>query len=68
MAKKNKEERIVEEVVENVEPSKPKKEYNGDLRGFKTFEEMVNYPNTEEFKKLDAGCQAEYKNWLKNIL
>ena len=43
-----------------------KPEYNGDLRGFKTFEEMVNYPNTDEFKKLDIGCQAEYKDWLKN--
>lgn len=53
-------ENIVDEIV------KEAKDYCGDLRGFKTYEEMVNYPNTEEFKKLDIGCQAEYKDWLKN--
>ncbi len=53
-------ENIVDEIV------KEAKDYCGDLRGFKTYEEMVNYPNTEEFKKLDIGCQVEYKNWLKN--
>lgn len=50
------------------EEIKQKKEYTGDLRGFKTLEEAVNYPNTEEFKKLDIGCKTEYSNWLKNIL
>lgn len=66
MAKKKKEipaEEIKEEIVE-----KPKKEYHGDLRGFKTLEDAVNYPNTDAFKKLDIGCQTEYSNWLKNIL
>lgn len=68
MTKKNKEELPVEEVVKEVEAPKPKKEYNGDLRGFKTLEEAINYPNTPEFKKLDIGCKTEYTNWLKNIL
>lgn len=59
---------IKEELPEEVE-AKPKKEYTGDLRGFKTLEEAINYPNTEAFKKLDRGCQTEYSNWLKeNIL
>lgn len=45
-----------------------KKKYEGDLRGFKTYEEAINYPNTDTFSKLDKGCQTEYKNWLKNIM
>lgn len=45
-----------------------KPEYTGDLRGFKTLEEAINYPNTPEFEKLDVGCKTEYTNWLKNIL
>ena len=45
-----------------------KKKYTGDLRGFKTYEEAINYPNTDAFSKLDKGCQTEYKNWLKNIM
>ena len=45
-----------------------KKKYEGDLRGFKTYEEAINYPNTDAFSKLDKGCQTEYKNWLKNIM
>lgn len=45
-----------------------KKKYEGDLRGFKTYEEAINYPNTDAFSKLDMGCQTEYKNWLKNIM
>lgn len=50
-------------------PTKPnKKKYEGDLRGFKTYEEAINYPNTDAFSKLDKGCQTEYKNWLKNIM
>ena len=50
-------------------PTKPnKKKYTGDLRGFKTYEEAINYPNTDAFSKLDKGCQTEYKNWLKNIM
>lgn len=50
------------------EPKKNKKKYEGDLRGFKTYDEAVNYPETKEFAKLDKGCQAEYKNWLKTIM
>lgn len=64
-------EEVVNEIVEEAkeEGFEPKKEYHGDLRGFKTLEEAVNYPNTEAFKKLDIGCQKEYSNWLKeNIL
>ena len=60
--KENKEKLPIEE------PKKPKKEYTGDMRGFKTYEEMVNYPNTPEFKKLDIGCRTEYTNWLKKVL
>ena len=45
-----------------------KNKYTGDLRGFKTYEEAINYPNTDAFSKLDKGCQTEYKNWLKNIM
>ena len=60
MAKK--EEKIIEEPVEEV-----KKEYTGDLRGFKTLEEAVNYVDTPEFERLDIGCRTEYKNWLKSI-
>lgn len=55
-------ENIVDEIV------KEAKDYKGDLRGFKTLEEAVNYPNTDEFKRLDIGCRTEYSNWLKNIL
>lgn len=43
------------------------KNYKGDLRGFKTLKEAVNYPYTKEFSNLDKGCQEEYKNWLKTI-
>lgn len=55
-------ENVVNEILEEA------KDYNGDLRGFKTLEEAVNYPNTPEFEKLDIGCKTEYTNWLKNIL
>ena len=58
---------VAEEIVENL--GKKTKNYQGDLRGFKTLEEAINYPNTEAFKKLDVGCRTEYTNWLKeNIL
>lgn len=62
-----------EEIINNekekiVNKLPKKKDYNGDLRGFKTLEEAINYPNTDEFKKLDIGCRTEYSNWLKNIL
>ena len=64
-----KKEEINDTIVETVE-EKPivKKEYKGDLRGFKTLEQAINYPNTDEFKRLDIGCRTEYSNWLKNIL
>lgn len=56
-------ENVVDEIITEA------KDYNGDLRGFKTLEEAINYPNTPEFKKLDIGCRTEYSNWLKeNIL
>lgn len=54
-------ENIVDEIV------KEAKDYCGDLRGFKTYEEMINYPNTPEFQKLDNGCKAEFTSWLKKI-
>ena len=63
MAKKE-----VKELPKEEKVSKPKKPYTGDLRGFKTYEEMVNYPNTPEFQKLDIGCKTEYTNWLKKVL
>lgn len=50
------------------ESKKNKKKYDGDLRGFKTYEEAIDYPNTKAFVKLDKGCQNEYKNWLKTIM
>lgn len=68
---------IVEDVVEESkkdesliieESKKNKKKYDGDLRGFKTYEEAIDYPNTKAFVKLDKGCQNEYKNWLKTIM
>ena len=55
-------ENIVDEIV------KEAKDYSGDLRGFKTLEDAVNYPNTDEFKRLDIGCRTEYSSWLKSIL
>lgn len=64
-------EEVVNEIIDEAKEDgfEPKKEYNGDLRGFKTLEEAINYPNTPEFKKLDIGCRTEYSNWLKeNIL
>lgn len=62
-------EEVIEKLPNEEVSNKPKKEYNGDLRGFKTLEEAINYPNTPEFKKLDIGCRTEYSNWLKeNIL
>jgi len=59
-----------EEINDTIVEEKPivKKEYKGDLRGFKTLEQAINYPNTDEFKRLDIGCRTEYSNWLKNIL
>ena len=54
--------------AENKPSSNTKKEYKGDLRGFKTYKEAVNYPHTEAFAKLDRGCQEEYKAWLKTIM
>ena len=60
---------ILENKDDEKKPIKPtKKKYTGDLRGFKTYEEAINYPNTDAFSKLDRGCQTEYKNWLKNIM
>lgn len=56
------------EIVEEKKSKKNKKEYIGDLRGFKTYEDAVNYPETEAFAKLDKGCKEEYKNWLKSIM
>lgn len=59
-----------EEILKEKEPVKKekKKEYTGDLRGFKSLEIAKNYPNTPEFAKLDIGCRTEYQNWLKSIL
>lgn len=57
----------VEKEIPEEKNVKPKKEYIGDLRGFKTYEEMINYPNTPEFQKLDNGCKAEFTSWLKKI-
>lgn len=65
MAKKQKE--IIEEVDDGVY-SKKEVVYKGDLRGFKTLEQAINYRNTDAFKKLDIGCQTEYSNWLEHIL
>jgi len=71
---KKKEEIKIEDINEtpndevSEEVTKKIKDYKGDLRGFKTLEEAVNYPNTDEFKRLDIGCRTEYSNWLKNIL
>lgn len=70
-------EEIVDEIIDeaNDEVEEPEidieklnKDYNGDLRGFKTLKDAIDYPNTDEFKKLDIGCRTEYTNWLKNIL
>lgn len=58
----------IDEVKEQPSKEEPKKQYHGKLRGFKTYEDAVNYPNTEAFSKLDIGCQTEYKNWLKTIM
>ena len=72
---KDDEKKIIPETKDNEikdnekKPARPsKKKYTGDLRGFKTYEEAINYPNTEAFSKLDIGCKTEYKNWLKNIM
>lgn len=67
---------IVDEIIEEANEAndeEPKEmtdiitNYSGDLRGFSTLEEALNYPNTKEFERLDIGCQTEYKNWLKSI-
>lgn len=55
------------EEEKNEEVNQPKKEYTGDLRGFKTLKEAIDYPNTDEFKRLDIGCQTEYQEWLEKI-
>ena len=59
----------VEDVVDEIikEAKENDGQYTGDLRGFKTLEEAINYPNTDAFKKLDIGCRTEYNNWLKSI-
>ena len=72
---------VVEDILKNKKVETPeikddekkliksnKKKYNGDLRGFKTYEDAIDYPKTEAFSNLDIGCQTEYKNWLKNIM
>lgn len=56
-----------ENIKEDKNTEDKNKKYTGDLRGFKTYKEAVNYPFTKEFSKLDKGCQEEYKNWLKTI-
>lgn len=56
-----------ENIKEDKKIDDKNKNYTGDLRGFKTYKEAVNYPFTKEFSKLDKGCQEEYKNWLKTI-
>lgn len=69
MAKKEIKNEVEEIVEEKVEDSKEEvTEYTGDLRGFKTLADAKNYPETPEFKRLDKGCQTEYKNWLKSIM
>lgn len=67
---KDDENKEIPEIKDNEKKSTKsnKKKYEGDLRGFKTYEEAINYPNTDAFSKLDKGCQTEYKNWLKNIM
>ena len=52
--------------IKEEHPKKEKIEYSGDLRGFKTVEQAIDYPKTEAFKKLDIGCRTEYVKWLKN--
>ena len=56
----------VEEVVNEI-ITEAKEEYTGDLRGFKTLKEAIDYPNTDEFKRLDIGCRTEYQEWLEKI-
>ena len=63
MAKKKE---IIKEEIIKEEPIKEKPKYTGDLRGFKTVEQALDYPNTDAFKKLDIGCRTEYLEWLKN--
>ncbi len=58
----------VEEIVDEIiEESKEDKPYEGDLRGFSSLKEALEYPETPAFKKLDIGCRTEYINWLKSI-
>lgn len=56
----------VEEVVEEI-IKEASDEYTGDLRGFKSLKEAIDYPNTPEFKRLDIGCRTEYQEWLEKI-
>lgn len=53
---------IVDEIIKEAS-----EEYTGDLRGFKSLKEAIDYPNTPEFKRLDIGCQTEYQEWLEKI-
>ena len=39
-------------------------DYKG--RGFKTYQEAVDFIETEKFKRLGVADQEEYKNWLYN--
>lgn len=56
----------VEEVEDDI--AKLFKHYKGGFRGFKDCYEAYHYPETEAFKKLDIGCQTEYKEWLNSII
>ena len=53
---------IVDEIIKEAS-----EEYTGDLRGFKSLKEAIDYPNTPEFERLDIGCRTEYQEWLEKI-
>ena len=58
----------VEEIVnEIVEESKDDLDKLVEGRGFKSYNDAVEYASSEAFKRLHPLDQEEFNNWLKNI-
>jgi hypothetical protein len=53
-----------QDVADSSEEIEEKVEVNYKGRGFKTYEECVNFVNTEKFKRLGVADQEEFIAWL----
>lgn len=66
----NEENVTVVEPITTEEKPKTKEKYNKNIdykgRGFSSFEDAINFIETDYFKGLGKADQEEYLNWLKN--